>query len=303
MTLTAEQLVPEVGEHCGVSADQYHRWDAASNSRLNDLKRSPLHMRERILNPPEPTPALILGTAIHMAILEPEPFVATYQMAEPCCERKKNGEICGNPGINRQDGRWYCGVHSRNIQAFDDYVQVISAADYETCRRISESVQRHKDAAAILDSRYATELSIAWDDGGSGVRCKARLDVVSQKFETIADIKTTRDASRDQFQRSIFQYGYHRQAAHYLSGARAVCPAVDWQHFVFIAVEKEPPYAVGVYRLLDEVIDAGRDELDILLARYGQCQATGVYPAYGDDVVDIGLPAYAWKQLISESNE
>jgi hypothetical protein len=66
---------------------------------------------------------------------------------------------------------------------------------------------------------------------------------------------------------------------------------------VFIAVEREAPYAVGVYRLLDEVIALGRAENEDLLRQYVWCQKNATWPGYGDQIQDIGIPVYGFKEL------
>jgi len=68
------------------------------------------------------------------------------------------------------------------------------------------------------------------------------------------------------------------------------------QDFVFVCVEKAPPYAVAIYALDQAAIDLGRMEYqrDLLLVR--QCEESGIWPAFGDEVTTIGLPAWMQKQ-------
>jgi hypothetical protein len=302
MTTTAPHAAPAPGIYDGTPAATYHAWPGASNSRLSDLRRSPAHMIEGIRNPKPSTAAQIVGDAAHLAILEPELFGTRYVVAEQCAARKRGGERCTNGGKYWVGGDWFCGVHMKAddvpVPGPDDPA-IIPADDYDICAAIARSVRQHPAAAEMLRGRQATELSARWVDERTGVMCKARLDGVAPQWGTVIDIKTTRDASPEGFQRAIFQYGYFRQAAHYLA-AMNLLHEVDFQHFVIIAVEKEPPYAVGVYRLLDAVVQAGRGELDELLPLYAECERTGIYPGYGDEVQEIGLPSYAWKQLLVE---
>jgi len=120
---------------------------------------------------------------------------------------------------------------------------------------------------------------------------KGRLDIVatdSHGATTIADIKTTEDASPEAFSKTIAQYGYAQQAAHYLDLLGAT-------HFVFIAVEKTAPYAVGVYCLDPASVAMGRERnlrnLDLLES----CQSSGHWPAYSSEIETISLPAWASK--------
>ena len=69
----------------------------------------------------------------------------------------------------------------------------------------------------------------------------------------IVDIKTTVDASPSGFDKQVWQYGYGIQDAFY----RRVCSlaGLDVDDFIFVAVEKQPPYVVAVHVLSDEYIN------------------------------------------------
>lgn len=54
-----------------------------SNSTLGRMKPSPAHCKEYLDNPPEPTPAMKLGTLFHCLTLEPDQFESRYHVAQP----------------------------------------------------------------------------------------------------------------------------------------------------------------------------------------------------------------------------
>jgi exodeoxyribonuclease VIII len=67
--------------------------------------------------------------------------------------------------------------------------------------------------------------------------------------------------------------------------------------FVFICVEKKPPYAVGVYILDDHALKMGRIEYEEDLERYKKCKETGEWPSYADDdIATVTLPYWYYKQ-------
>jgi hypothetical protein len=260
----------------GVQMDEYREWPHANQTLLKIIRdKSPLHAKEYMLHPPEPTPALTMGAAVHMATLQPELFDQHYAMAPECDRRTKDGKAL------------YAAFQEEHAGA-----TILSADDYMKCLLIAKSVRSHPVAARLLVGEV--EQSAAWQDSTTGVMCKGRFDVVS-KIGAITDLKTTCDASREAFERSIWTYGYYLQAAFYLNGAQALGLPADY--FTFIAVEKEPPYAVAVYHLRGEVIDAGREELKPLMATYAKCIETGVWPGYAAEAVEIGVPAWAWRRL------
>jgi hypothetical protein len=54
---------------------------------------------------------------------------------------------------------------------------------------------------------------------------------------------------------------------------------------------------VALYNVRDDAIRAGEDELRPLLKRYAECEASGVWPAYPEQAVEISLPPWSWSQI------
>lgn len=298
------KIIPAVGVHPGVPERVYQRvWDAASNSRLTLLRRSPAHLKASIDNPDDDaTPAKILGRAIHKVILEPDAFASLYVCAERCSATTQKGSRCTNNGSIFTGAAWFCGVHASSTGGLMR-VEVLSPADYATCLKIRDSVFAHTAARKLLKSAGQGELSLAWNDRDTGILCKARIDFHSTTFAggALLDVKSTTDAGEEAFARAIDAYGYHRQGALYLEGAEKI--ELEACHFVNIAVEKEPPYAVALYRLDEDTILRGANQLHLLKARYAECLRTNTWPAYSDKVRDISLPEWSAKRIDQETSE
>jgi len=299
MTVTETATQPDVrlldcGFHPGLPEDDYHRLAFASASFLNAMRRSPAHARERMLHPQEPTPDMRFGTAVHLAVLQPAAFRQAYAVADQCKGQTDRGKRCSRMGSVRFEGvDWYCSQHAGELPP--EAVEVLAPDDFDRCLAVAEAVNAHPMASAILGQRTETELSAVWLDELTGVRCKCRADAVCGNQATIADLKTTSDASRAAFERSIVGFGYHVQCAHYLSGFNAL--GMVFRDFVFIAVEKVAPFAVAVYRLKDDVVEAGKAERNVLLAKWSVCEQRGEWPAYAADIQDISLPSWAWREI------
>lgn len=295
--------LPLAGIHRSTPMGLYHGWPAASNSRLSKLRRSPAHLKAYLEEPPKERSALIIGRAAHTTILEPDTFDSTFTVAELCAATKKgDGQRCSNWGIALHEKQgWLCGVHAKGITSEWSTTRfVLPEPDYRACRLMREAVYKHPAARGLLWGEGDVELSMLWHDRETGVPCKGRMDRLSPRIAggAIVDVKTTRDAGRREFERAIFAHGYHRQAAFYLDGAAA--NGIAAEHFVIVAVEKEPPYAVAVYRLTEGAIEGGREQLRPLLARYAECVEQDVWPGYAEDVQDIALPTWAWQQIDEE---
>lgn len=285
--MTTPDLTPPPGIYPGVESHVYHgQWNAASNSRLTHFKRSPAHMQAYLAHPTE-TAAMILGRATHSAILEPDDFKARFGRCPDDLDRR-----------HKADAALYADLLLRYGPS-----NVLKAEAYDACLAMRDTVYAHTSAKGIAASHREVELSLRFDElrfddfTSIAIRCKARPDCHTPELAggTLWDIKTTTDASPNAFEKTIFTMGYHRQAAFYLAGARAL--GLPAEHFVFVAVEKELPFAVATYRLTEGAIDAGMAELKRLASRYVECELLNVWPAYSPRIEDIALPAYAWGQV------
>jgi hypothetical protein len=277
---------PEPGVYPGTPMLDYHRWSCASNSRLTKLLRSPAHLKAYLDEPDDDTNALTMGRAAHSAILEPEDFAKRYGRSSGVDRRTKAGK-----------------------QEWDDLLTefgvgyVLKPDDYDAALKMRESVRAHASASKLLAGEGDVEFSIVWDarydsdDEKAVQRCKARLDKMSPVIAggVIVDLKTCRSASPRDFERAIFDHGYHRQGALYLDAARAA--GLEAEHFVIVAVEKEAPWSVACYRLSEGAIDVAREQVKGLLRTYAMCEALDSWPAFGDDVKDISLPTWAFSQM------
>lgn len=274
---------PKPGIYKRLPAGEYHNvWRAVSNSLLQAMKRSPAHMRHAMDHAEEPTPAMVIGSAVHCAVLEPDIFPGMYFACEGDRRTKAVKEAIAA------------------LEAEYPGAVILSTEDYARCLAIRDSVYANATAKALLAGAGDVELSFAWNHqcaSGSPVLCKGRADRVSWDIAggTIVDLKTTPDARRGAFERKIFALGYYNQGALYVDGVRAHKLAI--KHYSVIAIEKEPPYGVAVYRMKDEVLEAGRIENGELLTKTAKCLKSGLWPGYTNDITDIGLPDWAWRTI------
>lgn len=196
--------VPEPGIYPDVPAEVYHRWPAASQTVLKIMRdRSPAHARQYMLTPPEPTPAMVLGQAIHAAILQPDLFREHYVRGLEFDRRTKQG---------REAWEALAAEHPNAI--------ILKPEDYDRCIAIRDAVHSHHYARKLL--RGQTEVSAVWRDPWFGVLCKGRFDCVPTGLGIIVDVKSVSDASPRAMQRFIYAYGTYLQAAHYMIGAKQV---------------------------------------------------------------------------------
>lgn len=256
-------------------APEYHGIEALSFSGIDKLLRSPQHYRLMRDRPNAPTPTMAFGTAVHCGILEPARFDSAIACAPAVDKRTKLGKATWQTFVEEHAG---CIVLSR--------------FDFDRARRCIDAVRAHPAASALLDGAIV-ERSLFWMDAKYNVPCKARLDAWTPDG-VLVDLKTTADASPEEFGKSIANFGYHTQAAMYC-GAAEHCLNASPQAYVFIAVESEPPHAIACYRLPGAAILSGLHSVNKALARYADVLASGVWSGYPETIETIALPRWAMR--------
>lgn len=257
-----------------MAAVEYHAHPAASNSLLSQISRSPLHARAYLDGHREETDALSFGTALHVARLEPGRYATEY-------------------GIFDGDARTKEGKANRQA-IIDAGKQVIYQKDHDLIVDMMTVLQASDTSQYIAGGLI--ESSVFWTDPATGMECKCRPDSWLQSDGIVVDLKSADDASPDGFARACAKYRYHVQAAHYMDGTKAT-------RFIFIAQEKKPPYAVGVYELSPESLELGRQMRDQDLQTYASCMRSGVWPGYPSGVSVITLPSWSFHKTESEEIE
>ena len=286
---------PKPGLYAGLSSERYHRAPGVNQSKLKIMRdKSAAHLRYYLEHPPQQTDSMRLGAAIHDAVLLPDEFERLWQTAKQCEGVTKQGKQCTKTGSVVEDGKHFCHVHAAsNISNVEpEPVTLLSPADYQTCLNVRDAVRAHPRASKLLTGR--AERSAFWIDEETGVLCKGRFDLLSTVFPAIVDLKTCRDASPEAFARTIWEYGYHLQAGHYLDGERILdIYGGEEVRFATVAVEKEPPYCVAIYEIGEEWLDSARLELRALIRQYADCLESGIWPGYSDKVEPIEPPRWA----------
>lgn len=258
----------------GMPDEQYHAIRSLSSSGAKKIRRSPAHFDAWWREQKPPTGELLFGRAAHVAVIEPDRFESAV-LAEPKLDRRtKEGKAQAEAFAAEAAGRI-----------------VLPADDFERCLRVRDSVARHAGAQRLMVDSMR-EVSLFWTDGAYGVDCKMRADGIRRGDGGIWDLKTTQDASRAAFGRTIAAYEYHAQAAFYVSGAEHVIGRTP-DFFAFIAVEKEAPFAVACYVLETAHLLAGARLTDEALSAYRQALDAGTWPAYPDLIQTAQLPAWA----------
>lgn len=273
---------PQPGLYRDVPMETYLALPLLSASALEVFRRSPEHYRKRDAKPA--TKALRLGTAAHLALLEPLLFEATY--------------IRGVPG----DGRTKAIRQAREDLAhrFPE-AEILNPEDFDAAIAIRDAIQAHPRARTLFEGHGEFEVTGIFEDPDTGILCKFRPDRLVARAQMVIDLKTAADASERAFVRSAVTLGYHRKLAFYRRGLRAL----DWTctASAICAVESAPPHVVACYLMDEDQLLRAEADVARSLEHFRYCSTSDTWPGYGDEFRTLTFPDYAFDAPALEDME
>lgn len=281
--------LPAPGFHYGVSFEDYTRWPAINFSRLKPIRHTASKCKWEMDHPKKPTPAMVLGSAIHVATLEPARFEQSFYIVPPCDRRTSEGKAEFAEHEKAAGNRLMIRQGSREDEGLLD--------DVEKLRAMAAAIRKSKAAAPFLNCEGQNEVSMLWQDAETQLWCKGRMDRFVPSFAkldglpVVVEIKTTRDAEPWSFGKDCDSMGYAAQAANYIAGVKVITGKTPFH--LFIAVENEPPHDLQCHVLDDQSLQTGMLQYRTWLARYAQCLKSNQWPGYPDKLTVLSLPEYA----------
>ena len=302
----------EHGVYVGVEEDEYHAHPGLSNSRLNVFRISPRKMRYQMDHPTGSTPAQLIGTAAHAALLERDKFDHEFVTASQCSAFTKQGKQCSKMGSLIENEFWFCGTHASPTAYVPRYM--IKPEQRDKVLNMSQWCHTFPGTKGLLvdendNPRGEREITILWEI--EGVLAKCRIDLLCLEGGYALDYKTTENLEKNfgiSYMRSrniaptedaitsstaIYKWGYYRQGAYY-SDALAY-HGLNVNHFVFLVQEKDPPYEAVALRLHDTALQIGRDEYTLEAKEYAKLVEKDFWPsAAPTKVIEVDLPKWAY---------
>jgi len=264
----------------------YDAIEAMNWSSLKRLHTSAKLFRYRTEHPEGDKPSYLLGRAVHCAVLEPEAYPHRYVTPPP-----------RPPGI---DGRTKAGKAELAAWRADVAAAVaggteLTPGDAATVAAVAAAI-RADPAASDLLSGGRSEVTAQWVDEATGLACKARLDFVSPL--AVVDLKTEGRSVAPGIAPPCFPYRaagylYHGQIAWYLDGAIAAGLVPPDASAWLVAVETHEPYDVACFEVAGADLEAGRNLVRQLLAKFDACHAADYWPGVAPQPVPLGLPHWA----------
>ena len=278
-------MLPE-GIH-QISADAYHGDPAPAPSLSSTIARvllnqSPRHAwtQSPRLNPnwqPVEKKTLDIGRAAHRLVLGAGSDFEIYPA----------DILASNGAASTKEAKAF----AEDCRARD--VTPLKAEDADAIFAMAQAVQARLDAMRItLDPARSEIAALAEIDG---VWCRAMVDnapdaPLGRFGKYLLDLKTTTDANPEAIEKTILNYGYHIQAAHYLDVWKAATG--EDRFFLFVFVEKVDPFEVCLVRIMPGGLVIGQKQAREARRIWGECLATNDWPGYPSGIVEVDLPEW-----------
>ena len=264
------------GRWRGIPDTVYHRLPglSASGAKLLVPPSCPAKFKEQRDNPPPSNAVFDLGKAVHRLVL---------------------GEGAPLKIIDADSWRSKAAAEARN-EAYAAGVIPVLVGDFGQIKAMSDAVLMHPVAGKLIDDGVGqAEVSLIVDDPTTGVRLKARPDWMTERDGRVwlVDLKTSVTAEPKAFARRAADYRYHLQAAWYVQVA-ALLELDPQAAFVFVAVEKEPPYLVSVTEWDGEAMQEGALLMRQAIDTYARCMESDFWGGYFEGITPIYLPRWAF---------
>ena len=257
----------------------YNAIEAVRKSDLDLIAKSPAHYHEARLidRPPEDTKAMLFGRLFHTFVLEPDEVGNRFFVLPEGLDRRTKAGKEEYKAIMEEHGD----------------KDIVSSEDMDIATRMGAEVRENRIfkrliKGAVIESAFTSA------DEDTGLIRKAKPDIFNPKDSVIADLKSTASATVHDFSSSSFKFRYHVQDAYYSDIVSDVTHN-PINAFVFIAVEKTPPYSVAIYCLDSMAVELGHQQWKRDIKRLKMCMDTDMWPGYEPYIQPLSLPRYAYQ--------
>lgn len=255
-----------------LAEQDYRNANGISQSSVKEFLRSPAHYLASTEAVQEPTAAMRFGTVFHSELLCDNPSDSYVVMPAVDGRTKEGKEL---------KAKFELESKGKVVIKEDDLVRI---------QAMKRSVLDHPMASSILqfaDFREASLFASYKVDSENKIRLKGRLDGINLLRNCVFDLKTCEDASPEGFRKAIWNLKYDIQVVQYLWLARVNGIEVD--DFVFIAIEKEPPFAVACYRINPKSLVRSIETWNNAIRGFSECWTSGNWHGYSEAIEELSL--------------
>ena len=272
----------------GLSSSQIKEAEPTASHFIGSLEKKRL---AKLAGKEDEAEHFLVGTLVHHAILTPDEPFPTLAVEPSTYTDEKGAAKKWTYQANACKAWREMQQRAGRILISETNLRVV-----ESC--VASILQDPKLRAMFADGR--SEVAYYWRKtvGGVSMLLKARADFVPYG-NCLVDIKTVagKGGGDDEFQWEIAKRGYHQSAAHYIDGWSEIGELPNrpawWEpktNFVWVVVEKEPPFLATAYCCDALALEMGREANEKAVGRIAESCATGFWAGYKSELRPIGVP-------------
>ena len=239
----------------------YYDVKAMNASSIKKGAVSMLHMHHAMTEQSTQASAMLRGSKLHMAVLEPE--------------KLEKLQICDN--FRTKEYKELCELYGKE--------NVVKSVELEELKEISSIVRENsiiKELGLLIGGQAEKEIYWKGQVGSLGFDAKAKLDYLSDKF--IVEYKTTNSLAN--FASAAARMHYHLQLGWYQKAAM-LAGKHNAEMFV-IAQESSAPFDVAVFRVDGIMLEDWYFQCVQIVKQYLSGDRRGAYP----ELMNFELPAW-----------
>lgn len=237
--------------------------------------------------------AMDWGSLMDTVVLTPDRFDSVYAVEPatyPAKGKRKDDPEIQKPWTYQAD---FCKAWRSDRRA--EGKEPVKSEGKESLSEAWIAVKRFTQEQHIADFLKASKrqvwVNVEWHDEETAivVPVKCLIDLVpdpeSEFGDTLADLKTTCNASYRAWCKQVFNEGWHTQAALYLD-AYNIATGLKYRNFEHIISENFSPYEPTHRMLSSEFLQLGRYEYQRQLKDYCQCLKSGNFRGYDNAIAE-----------------
>lgn len=250
------------------------------------VEKTPAHMEAKTRDKKQ-TKARDFGKKFHKCLLERVDFNSIYCLEPDFGHQKKTVTTTTEEARENRERK------SEWLKQWEENggKERVSHDDFETSTKMLQSCANSEMVQNLLCDGVS-EVTIFWKEGS--LWCKCKIDYLRDDLD-IVDIKTSKDASIEQYYNDVAKYRIDFQNNFYKRGVSKVF-GKEVKNFILIVIEKEDPFAVAEYCLDQKWYDIAGFEVEFALREYQKCIKEGVFPAYPQVIQNLTVPYWFAKR-------
>lgn len=219
--------------------------------------------RERV-----PTPAMILGSAVHAFILGDDDDVVALDV---------------------ENFKTVAARQARD-EALDAGKYPLTNTQHDQAHAMAKAAKTNVDVAQLI-LNGKSEVSFFTEDPSTGQPLRGRADWVDESRCRIVDFKTSDSADPEVFAKQAGRMNYHIPAAHYGDSWGRHAGTKSWE-VLFVLIEREYPYTTSVCQLGPASLELGRQALMRGIRTYRNFTMSDRWDTPWPGITTVDLPRY-----------